>query len=145
MSKDLHHAGNEHYNVLLVKMVLPLSEERLEVCYPFLHLNVTFLLNVETSALLLQTVAAAILHYVGVWIHLYFGKQFYFLAKNKLSLFVIQANLLDTFNAGIFVNNLIDYAVAGADNLLNFKAVIEFTISADKLDYFITHFFIIPT
>lgn len=94
---------------------------------------------VDVPSLLLDGVAAFILYNVGVWVVLDFGQQFNLFSEDKLSLFVVKTNLFDALDIVFIIDDLVNDAVSGSDDLFEFEPFIELTISIQELHCFIVH------
>ncbi len=140
MSKDFGHAGNEHDNIFLIEGFFAGREVGLEIGDSLLHLDVAFLAVVHMSSLFLDGVAALILYDVGMRVDFDFRKQFNFFPEDELCLFVVKSNFLDALDVVLFIDDFIDNAVAGSDDLFELEPFVEFSISIKKLHCFIAHF-----
>ena len=142
VSEGLNHSGKEHNNIFLLEGLFPATEVSFKVGNALFHLNIPFLRGVSMSPLLFffsKDIATFILNNARMSILLEFGQKLNFLPENKLRLFVIESDLLDTLNVVLLVINFVNDTIASSNDMSDLKVLVELTIATYELHCFIVH------
>jgi hypothetical protein len=124
MSECLDHAGDEREYIFLLEGLLAAGEVGLEVGDALFHLNIALLVGVDVPPLFLKNVGTPILDDIGMGILFDLREELNFFPEYKLSLFIVQPDLFDTFDVVLLISRLINNTIPRSDHVTDLEILV---------------------